>query len=190
MRVRDNPGAKLLPTEFSARYRQQFVDRLWLRGLIATGFLYVVAVVIYLCIAQVVAYQARGVERQVAGLGGSYTNALQLKARYEVLKERQDLKFAALDCWKLVAEQLPAAILLQRFSFSDGRKLALGGTCTPDQIGLISDQGGFYDAIRKAQVGGQPMFIPNGGEQLLYRQNGNTVTWNFSVVLQRVEDKP
>jgi hypothetical protein len=30
----------LLPVEFSARYHQQFVDRLWLRGLVAGGILY------------------------------------------------------------------------------------------------------------------------------------------------------
>ena len=66
------------------------------------------------------AYQTAKVEQQVAALGGSYTNVLQLKARYEVLKERQDLKYAALDCWKLVADLLPPGITLQRFSFGDG----------------------------------------------------------------------
>ena len=68
-------------------------------------------------------YRAQGVERQVAALGGSYTNAIQLKARYGVLKERQELKYAALDCWKVIAEQLPEGISLQRFSFADGSKL-------------------------------------------------------------------
>ena len=35
--------ANLLPAEFSARYHQQFVDRLWLRGLGIAGVLYAVA---------------------------------------------------------------------------------------------------------------------------------------------------
>lgn len=181
------PGARLLPAEFTARYHQQFVDRLWLRGLMATGVLYVLLVVIYLCGAQVVAFQARGVEQQVAGLSASYTNVLQLKARYEVLKERQDLKYAALDCWRLTADLLPSGIVLQRFSFADGRRLSLSGTVTPDQIGQVID---FNDALRKAPLNGQPMFAPNSGDQLVYRQSGNAVTWNFSVELQRTEDQP
>ena len=34
----------MLPSEFSTRYHQQFVDRLWLRGLAATGILYAIGV--------------------------------------------------------------------------------------------------------------------------------------------------
>ena len=71
----------------------------------------------------VLGYRTDQVEQQVAALNGSYTNALQLKARYKVLKERQDLKYAALDCWKIVAEQLPAGISLQRLSFADGQTI-------------------------------------------------------------------
>ena len=186
------PPAQLLPAEFSMRYHQQLVDRLWLRGLAAAGILYAVLVVIYFCAVSVLGYRTRGVEAQVATLGGSYTNALQLKARSEVLSERQQLKYAALDCWQLVARQMPAEISLQRFSFSDGKKLSLGGICTPDQISLISDPNRFYDAVRKAQQNGQPMFnsVSDSGDQLLYRQIGNQVTWNFGLELQHVEAEP
>lgn len=178
----------LLPAEFSARYHQQFVDRLWLRGLMAAGVLYAIGVVIYFCATWVLGYQTGKVEQQVAALSGSYTNTLQLMARANVLQERQDLKFAALDCWKLVADQLPAGISLQRFSFGDGRKLALSGVVTPDQITPLTD---FYDALRKAQVNKQAMFIASGGVPLSYRQNGNQVTWNFSLELRRTEaEKP
>jgi hypothetical protein len=102
-----------------------------------------------------------------------------------VLKERQDLKYAALDCWKLVADKLPAGISLARFSFGDGHKLSLNGTVASDQITAITD---FYDGLRKAQSNGQPMFDPTGGDQLTYRQSGNQVTWNFSLELRRTEE--
>jgi hypothetical protein len=176
--------ALLLPAEYGTRYHQQFVDRLWLRGLMATGILYAIGVVIYFCATFVLGWETGKVEEQVAALSGSYTNALQLKARYVVLKERQDLKYAALDCWKLVANELPADISLQRFSFGDGHKLTLSGTVTPDQITPITD---FYDALRKVQLNGQPMFNAGGGDQLTYRQNGNQVNWNFSLELHRAE---
>ena len=170
---------------FRGRYREQLFDRLWLHGLFATGILYAVCVAIYFCATIFLGIQTGKVEQQVAALGGSYTNVLQLKARYDVLKERQDLKYAALDCWKLVAQELPAGISLARFSFGDGQKLSLNGTITPEQITPITD---FYDALRKAQLNGQPMFDPNGGEQLTYHQSGNQVTWNFSLELRRTEE--
>jgi hypothetical protein len=175
-----SPDAALLPAEYATRYHQQFVDRLWLRGLMATGVLYAIGVVIYFCATAVLGYQTRKVEQQAAAISGSYTNALQLKARYEVLKERQDLKYAALDCWRLVADKLPEGISLQRFSFGDGHKLTLSGTVTPEQITPITD---FYDVLRKAQLNGQPMFLASGGEPIVYHQNGSQVSWNFSLEL-------
>jgi hypothetical protein len=184
--------ANLLPAEFSARHHQQFVDRLWLHGLGASGILYAIGVVIYFCATGLLAVQTHKVEQAVADISGSYTNAIQLKARYGVLKERQELKYAALDCWKVIAEQLPEGISLQRFSFAGGSKLSLNGTCEPGQIGLITEKGGFYDSVRKAKLNGQPMFSPdpNNGEQLIYRQYGNKVTWNFGLELQRTEAEP
>ena len=183
--------ANLLPAEFTTRYHQQFVDRLWLRGLAAAGVFYAVVVVIYFCAVAVLGYRTHAVESQVASLAGSYTNVLQLKARYEVLNERSQLKYAALDCWQLVAEQLPAQISLQRFSFSDGKKVTLSGVCTPEQISLISDPNKFYDNVRKAKKNGQPMFDQNPDDQLVYRQQGTSqATWNFAVELQHAEAEP
>ena len=181
----DASNAILLPGEFSARYREQFFDRLWLHGLFATGILYAVGVTIYFCATFFLGIQTGKVEQQVVGISGSYTNEQQLVARYNVLKERQDLKYAALDCWKLVADELPEGISLQRFSFGDGHKLTLSGTVTSDQITPITD---FYDALRKSQLNGQPMFNPEGGDQLTYRQTGNRATWNFSLELRHTQE--
>jgi hypothetical protein len=160
-----------------------------LHGLAAAGTLYVIGVVIYFCATTVLGYRTRQVEQQVAALNCSYTNALQLKARYDVLTERQDLKYAALDCWKIVAEQLPAGLSLQRLSFADGQKLSLNGSVSPDQIAQITDH--FYDAVRKAEVDGQPMFDTSGGEDLTYHQQGDRVDWRFALVLRhKPEEAP
>ena len=177
--------ANLLPAEFAARYHEQFVDRLWLRGLGAAGVLYAVGVAIYFCAVGVLSYRTQGVERQVAALSGSYTNAIQLKARYAVLKERQELKYAALDCWKVVAERLPEGLTLQRLSFADGRKLALSGTTTSSQLSVLSDQ--FYDGVRKAELNGQRMFDLAAGEPLTWNQVANNVNWRFTLQLQHTE---
>ena len=182
-------GAVLLPAEFSTRYHQQFVDRLWLRGLIATGILYAIGVVIYFCATTVLNYKTVAVEQQAVQLGNSYTNVLQLKARYEVLKEREQLKYAALDCWKIVAEQLPAGLTLQRSSFAGGQKLTVNGVCAADQIGLISDPGKFYDAVRKAKLNDQEVFEAAAVEPLIWNQSGNSVTWHFTLQLKHTEEE-
>jgi hypothetical protein len=183
-------GAALLPAEFSARYHQQFVDRLWLRGLIATGIVYAIGVVVYFCATTMLNYKTIAVERQAAQLGDSYTNVLELKARYAVLSQRQQLKYAALDCWKIVAEQLPAGLSLQRSSFSDGQKLTLSGVCSQDQISQISDPGKFYDAVRKAKLDGQDVFELSAVEPLIWNQSGNLVNWHFTLQLKHAEDMP
>jgi hypothetical protein len=183
-------GAALLPAEFTARYHQQFVDRLWLHGLVTTGILYAIGVVIYFCATTILNYKTVAVEQQAVQLGDSYTNVLQLKARYAVLSERQQLKYAALDCLKIVAEQLPAGLTLQRSGFTDGQKLALSGVCSQDQIREISDPGKFYDAVRKAKLNGQDMFELTPLDQFGYGGSGNTVTWHFTLQLKHGEAAP
>ena len=178
----------LLPPEFSTRYQQQFVDRLWLRGLAATGVLYAFGVAIYFCATMVLGYQANRLAQQVRALNTDYKNALQLKARYEVLKQRQDLKYAALDCWKIVAEHLPAGLTLQRMSFADGQQLSLNGTVSQDELTQITEH--FYDAVRKAQENGQPMF-DDSETPTFHSQGNNSVSWQFSLKLkQSPEGKP
>jgi hypothetical protein len=179
----------LLPPEFTARYHVQFVDRLWLRGLLAVGVFYLVVVAVYFgfLFCPVLGLESKTVsaEDQVRAQGGSFTNALQLQARYEVLKEREDLKYAALDCWQLIADRLPAGVSLQRLSFADGKKLTLNGSVAQEDINKIID---FDDALRKATLKGEPMFDPTAGDPFSERSVGGQVNWNFGLVLKHAED--
>lgn len=177
--------ANLIPPEFATRYRNQFFDRLWIRGMFTIGFLYFVIVGIYIAAVSVQDYRVGTVEAKVDGLSEDYTNALQLKARLQVLKTREDLKFAALDCWRATAELLPETLTLESFGFSDGRKLALSGTAPADSVGDVNK---FYGDIRKATLGNQPMFDFNKGQQLSTRVGpGGLVNWNFGLELKRTE---
>jgi len=180
-------SSNLLPAEFTARYHQQFVDRLWLRGLAYAGLAYAAACVIYFCAVGILGFQTSRVEGDVAKISGSYTNSMELKAKFAVLKERAQLKYAALDCWQLVAQELPPGIPLQRLSFTDGRKLSLSGQVDAAATQKIID---FYDALRKGKLNGQPVFDPTPLDQLVYRQSGNTVVWNFSLQLLHTEAQP
>ena len=181
------PGAALLPPEFATRYHQQFVDRLWVRGLAAAGVMYAIGVVIYFCATYFLSLQTVKVEQQAAQLAGSYTNALELKARYGVLKQREALKYAALDCWEIAAENMPRGLSLQRSSFADGERYTLSGVCPSVEISQISDQGKFYDSVRKAKLDGQDMFELAPVEPLIWNQNGGNVAWHFTLRLKNVE---
>lgn len=185
--ARPGDTASLLPAEYATRYRQQFVDRLWLRGLTSVGMLYLAGVAIYFIALWIMAYQTSGVERQMADLGVGYTNVMQLKARYNVLRERQDLKYAALECWKVTAELLPPGATLDDFSLRDGAKLTLRGTAPSSQAVEVND---FNAAMRKAAIKGQPLFRKVEGLSYTASQGNNNISWSFACELNRAEDRP
>jgi hypothetical protein len=174
----------LLPKEYSTLYMQQFHDRLWMRGLGAVLSVYVAVVVVYLLALGVFSWRTEAVVTKTKGLGPAYTNAMQLEARLEVLKDRQALKFAALDSWKAVAETLPGELQLEGFNFSEGRKLQLNGTAPTGSEKAILD---FSDELRRVRgaTDGQLLFgkteIPNWGT------GPGGLSWRFNWELQRAE---
>lgn len=184
---RDGSGLRgLLPEEYAVRYRQQFNDRLWMRSLGTVLVLYMVGVLAYFAALGVANWRYGSVEKQVRSLGPAYTNALDLKATFEVLNDLHELKYAALDCWKLTSELIPKGVVLDGLNFSEGSSLTLSGTATEGAVGELID---FSDALRSVTVDGKPVFRPEGGEQLNYRRSpqGNEVSWNFKLVLKRSE---
>jgi hypothetical protein len=182
--AQSEPKSNLLPQEFLTRYQQQFVDRLWMRGLVAVGGIYIVGVLIYMVALTVFDFRTSAVEKQVKGLSTSYTNAVQLKARYEVLQDRQDLKFAALECWRVTAELMPDSLNLESLSFSQGKRLMLRGTAPADQMGAAID---FNSAMRKATVNNQPLFDAAKVGPPNLRVVQNTLNWDFTLELKRTE---
>ena len=147
--------------------------------------LYLVGVLIYFAWLQYALLGTNNVEQQVVSLGPTYTNALQFKARLQILQDRQELKYAALDCWKAVAELLPDGITLEGFSFNDGKRLSLNGTAPSDQVKRLLD----FDAdIRKAPKDNQLLFDPSAGEHITYHTAaGGTVSWSCVLELKRTE---
>lgn len=188
--TRPDSTGNLLPPEYQVRYQQQFHDRLWMRGLIAAGVVYGVFVAIYFVGLTWMQFQTGKVESRHAELGRSYTNVMQLKARYTILKQRQDLKYAALDCWRVTAELLPAGATLDALDFRDGSKLAISGTAPAGDANAIID---FNTAMSKAVVGDQKLFSKVESpviQQNLQDRAHPMVTWNFSCELNHPEDTP
>jgi hypothetical protein len=184
--ARGESNVNLLPAEFAARYQQQFVDRLWMGGLGAVLGVYLLGVLVYLGALQVLKFQQGRIESQVSAISNEYTNAVRLKERIEVLQNQLHLKYAALDCFRAVAENLPADLTLVSFQFQNGQKVALQGTAPPDQTGQITD---YNEDLRRVRVDGQPLFSRVNPPKWVTRTmaGGQTLAWDFTCELNRRE---
>ena len=180
-------GLNLLPPEFAKRYHQQFVDRLWMRGLGVVLGVYLVGCLIFFVAAGVFDHQTTKQELAVAEHSYAYTNSLQLKARYELLKERQALKFAALDAWEAIAEKIPSGVTVDSMNFNDGKRVMINGTAPSAQVNDVID---FSGNVRKAATAeGQELFNRSGGDALQTSINPDkaTVRWSFGLELKKGE---
>jgi Tfp pilus assembly protein PilN len=180
--VRSSAPVNLLPEDYSTRYKQQFIDRLWMRGLFAVLAVYTFGVLIYLAALQVLQFQNTRLQREVRSISQTYTNALQLDARIKVLEDRQNLKYAGLDCWKAVAETMPAGITLDGLRFSGGRTLELSGSVPQENESLVME---FNDAMRRATVNGRPLFTSVTTPPMQLR--GQSYAWRFTCTLEGAE---
>jgi hypothetical protein len=175
-------GTNLLPPEFALRYRQQFVDGLWMRGLFTVLGLYIIGVLIYFGALYALKLKFNHVKNDVASLNSYYTNAVKDHDELDILEERQALKFAFLDCWKTVAVSLPETVSIENMYF-DHQKFELRGTASADDQDAVRT---FNDALRHATN-------PNKAEQpLLFAEvtppnmqiTGDTVKWSFNCELK------
>jgi hypothetical protein len=137
-------STSLLPPDFALRYHQQFVDRLWMRSLVMVVALYILGVLFYFGMLYVFELKNNAVKKDLANMGPALTNALRDVEQIKILKDREALKYAALDCWKAVAENLPDSMTVDDMYFKLG-KLELRGTVIPENQ---EDVGNFNEALR------------------------------------------
>ena len=175
----------LIPPDFAARYRQQYIDRLWMRGLAALGLVYLVGLVIYFGALKVVEFQKAGVDREIKTLAQQYNSALQLKARLQVLQDQFSLKYAALDCWKAAAENLPEEMTLSTLTFQRGKKLVLFGNVPADQQSKVTE---YNAALSKATINGQPVFSQVNTRSIVAPPGaGRPANWSIDCDIKRTE---
>lgn len=145
----------LLPAEHKSRYRQEFIDRLWMRGLGVLVALYLAAVGVYFAAVRYLSHQLDQVNIATRQIAPAYTNALELKAKAEILQEQVNLKFAALDCWKATSDLLPEKLQLLQFNFQAGRTLTLIGTVPADSQNSVTE---FNSELKKTALNSTPLF--------------------------------
>jgi hypothetical protein len=177
-------STNLLPPEYTVRYRQQFIDRLWMRGLGAVLMVYVAFVVLYLGWVQFAKWRHNSVATEIAGLGLSYTNTLQLKERVKVLQDQVDLQFAALDCWKATADFLPPELTLSTLTLDRRGRFTLVGTASTEDGSKITE---FNEALRKAVIKDQPLFSRVNAPTMNNLPGGKEISWTFWSDVKRME---
>ncbi|MEK7684252.1 MAG: hypothetical protein AAB466_02390 [Verrucomicrobiota bacterium] len=188
--VSGDSQANLLPAEHASRYRQQFFDRLWMRGLGAVMAVYLVGLLIYFGALQVLRFQQFRVDKELDARTGSYTNALQLKERVQVLQDQLNLKYAALDCWKVASELLPPDLTLTWLIFGKGinnQALTLHGIAPPDQASKLTD---YNQALRDAAANGQPLFrnvLPPTSRSQGGPSGAAMISWSFQCDVNRTD---
>jgi hypothetical protein len=178
------PG--LLPAEFATRYRQQFVDRLWMRALGAVILLYILGVAVYFGIAAVANWQYRRVQDQVVQLGGSYTNAVRLREKLKLLQDQMELQYAALESYKSVADFMPPELTLDSVNFERGRKVTYFGSCGSEDRQKVLE---FNEALIRVQVRGLPLYAKVNAPNMQNRPGTQLLNWNFSCDLKRSESE-
>jgi hypothetical protein len=180
--ARAESTASLLPAEFTARYQQQFIDRLWMGGLGALAIVYLAGVVIYVGALQILKIQTGKVQNQVAALSGGYTSARQLRDRVKLLQEQVSLKYAALDCLRVVSELLPPELTLSALSVSfQTSKLSLSGRAQSDQRAQITK---FNDDLKQARVNEERLFDTVNPALSQTAPGAATTTWSFTCDLK------
>ena len=179
-----NNGAttNLLPPEFSQRYHRQLVDRLWMRALMAVLGAYIFGVLVYFGVLAGSQRTYNSERAKLASLGVDYTNALGDNTKIGILAQRQNLKYAALDCWKAVAEKLPDSLTLETFYFNRA-KIELGGTAAGEQEEVYA----FYDGLRQAQDASHSGPLFSEVKPPTTHAQGNRITWSISCTLRSSE---
>lgn len=181
--VRGESTANLMPAEHQARYRQQFVDRLWMRGLGALILVYLFFVLLFFAGVKFLEHQEGRLRAELAAISGSYTNALELKERVRVFTEQAELKYAALNSLRVTAELLPPEIMLTSFAFSGGRSLRLTGTVAPGQKERVTE---YNTDLKNATIDDIPLFDKQKVEAPSIVEQGASVQWSFTADLNRV----
>ena len=88
----------------------------------AVGAIYLIIIAIYFAVISVQEYRVGKVETFVNNLVRPIPTPCNCESAIRCSR-REELKFAALDCWKVTAELLPESATLDGFAFSEGRKL-------------------------------------------------------------------
>jgi hypothetical protein len=177
-------ATNLLPPDYTARYKQQFIDYLWMRSLGAIVALYVIGALFYLGGVKWTSYQHGSIVDELASLGPTYTNTVQIREKVKVLQDTLELQYAALESYLAVAKTLPPELTLNNINFERGRKVTFFGTAGPEDRGKVND---FNASLIEYEVKGQRFFSKVNPPSSQVQPGQTALNWNFSCDLKRTD---
>jgi hypothetical protein len=174
----------LLPPEYATRYRQQFFDQLWMQSLFGVLAVYLFGIMIYFGWTQFETMRLDGFKEEAARTAVTYTNTLQLKEQVQVLRDQLDLQYAALDCYKVMAENLPAELTLDSMNFDREQRISFFGSGNAEDRAKVFE---FNEALLKAQgrSTNQLLFAKVESPKITARPGGPLINWSIVCELQR-----
>ena len=176
----------LLPAEFTARYRQLFLDKLWMQSLFGILACYLFGLLIYFAIVAVKGYQRDKIFEQEIVQGNSYTNSIKLRDQVRVLQDQINLQFSALNCYLAVATNLPSELTLESMNFDRGTKLVIYGNGSPESANKVYD---FVGVLKRARGKDAPLFESIDGPAVNVKPGGGQVAWNLSANIHKAESE-
>ncbi len=172
----------LVPPEYVDRYKQQFIDRLWMSGAAAAVLIYLSCVLVYFGYLEVLKFNYSKLQTRAATVSAAYTNALAIKAQIQVLEDQLNLKNAVLDAYYAVVMNLPEELTLNSLSFSRGKTVTIFGTAPSDQNAKVTEYNGI---LGRLEQNGQKLFGKVSPPTISLR--GQNITWSFTCELNRTE---
>lgn len=185
-RCKDSQTVPLLPPEYATRYRQVFVDRIWMRSLGTVVLVYLFGVLGYFAAIQWASQQKDSVQSTRNSLAQTYTNTLELVQRVNILKDQMNLKYAALDSFKTVAEKLPEGMTLSSFGFQRGSKVLLFGTAPQNEPAKIT---AYVAALQAATTGSNRLFKTVSSPSIRVDPGKAQNRWEFNLELANPENE-
>lgn len=177
-------GIDLMPEGFSYKYKQRFIDRVWMKGVLALAALYLLGTLVYLGALQARKYKLSSTERSIAELANSFTNTLEMEARIQVLADLRNTKSAAFQCLEVISTNLPPELTLTSFGFSRGSEVSLRGT-TASAAKLTEYYELLSSAAESEEEGGDKLFSRVTYPRSTTRPGSTTITWSFECELNR-----
>ena len=89
--------------DLRTKYRQQYIEGLWMSSLGGVAMVYIFGVLIYFVALEWRRGDNIDLQTRLRSKANSYTNTMQLQAKVNILQEQVDLKYSALDCLKVIS---------------------------------------------------------------------------------------
>ena len=178
----------LMLEDIRIKYRQQYIDGMWMSSLGGIALVYIFAVLLYFVALEWRRGENIDIQTGLRSKANSYTNAMQLQAKVNILQEQVDLKYYALDCLKVISEMMPDGMSLLSFNFRQGKVLTLRGNVQTDESIKVTDYHGF---LIDAKFGENPLFSsvsdPTISNATGRRRSTDAPmsTWSFNCELRR-----